>query len=48
MLAKIAARRRSSPPCGMACRQRESAWFFTAMDDATEAKLSTIVRKAAS
>jgi hypothetical protein len=27
---------------------RESAWFFTAMDDATEAKLSAIVRKAAS
>jgi hypothetical protein len=27
---------------------RESAWFFTAMDDATEAKLRTIVRKAAS
>ena len=27
---------------------RESAWFFTSMDDATEAKLSAIVRKAAS
>jgi len=27
---------------------RESAWFFTALDDATEAKLSAIVRKAAS
>ena len=27
---------------------RESAWFFTAMDDATEAKLSAIVRKASS
>ena len=27
---------------------RESAWFFAAMDDATEAKLSVIVRKAAS
>ena len=27
---------------------RESGWFFSAMDDATEAKLSTIVRKAAS
>jgi len=27
---------------------RESAWFFDAMDDATEAKLSAIVRKAAS
>lgn len=27
---------------------RESAWFFNALDDATEAKLSTIVRKAAS
>ena len=27
---------------------RESAWFFTAMDDATEARLSAIVRKAAS
>jgi len=27
---------------------RESAWFFTEMDDATEAKLSAIVRKAAS
>ena len=26
---------------------RESAWFFTAMDDATEAKLSAIVRKVA-
>lgn len=26
----------------------ESAWFFTALDDATEAKLSAIVRKAAS
>jgi hypothetical protein len=25
-----------------------SAWFFTALDDATEAKLSDIVRKAAS
>ena len=27
---------------------RESAWFFTAMDDATETRLSAIVRKAAS
>ena len=27
---------------------RESAWFFNAIDDATEAKLSAIVRKAAS
>jgi hypothetical protein len=27
---------------------RESAWFFTALDDATEAKLSAIVRKGAS
>ena len=27
---------------------RESAWFFTALGDATEAKLCTIVRKAAS
>jgi hypothetical protein len=27
---------------------RESAWFFTAMDSATEARLSAIVRKAAS
>ena len=26
----------------------ECAWFFTALDDATEAKLSAIVRKAAS
>jgi hypothetical protein len=26
---------------------RESAWFFTEMDDATEARLSAIVRKAA-
>jgi hypothetical protein len=26
----------------------EYAWFFTALDDATEAKLSAIVRKAAS
>ena len=25
----------------------ESAWYFTALDDATEAKLSAIVRKAA-
>ncbi len=24
-----------------------AAWFFTALDDATEAKLSAIVRKAA-
>jgi hypothetical protein len=27
---------------------RESSWFFNALDDATEAKLSAIVRKAAS
>lgn len=27
---------------------RESSWFFTALDDATEARLSEIVRKAAS
>jgi hypothetical protein len=27
---------------------RESAWFFTDMDDATEARLGAIVRKAAS
>jgi len=27
---------------------RDSAWFFSAMDDATEARLSAIVRKAAS
>jgi hypothetical protein len=27
---------------------RESSWFFTELDDATEAKLSAIVRKAAS
>ena len=27
---------------------RGSAWFFTALDDATEAKLAAIVRKAAS
>lgn len=26
----------------------ESAWYFTALDDATEAKLSAIMRKAAS
>jgi len=26
----------------------ESAWYFTALDDATEVKLSAIVRKAAS
>jgi hypothetical protein len=26
----------------------ESAWYFTALDDATEAKLSVIVRKVAS
>ena len=25
----------------------ESAWYFTALDDATEAKLAEIVRKAA-
>lgn len=29
-------------------RLRESAWFFTEMDEATEARLSAIVRKAAS
>jgi hypothetical protein len=28
-------------------RLRESAWFFTEMDDATEDKLAAIVRKAA-
>ena len=33
---------------GASHQLRESAWFFTAMDDATEAKLSAIVRKAAS
>ncbi len=27
---------------------RESAWFFTALDEATEARLAAIVRKAAS
>jgi hypothetical protein len=27
---------------------RQSAWFFTGLDDATEARLSAIVRKAAS
>ena len=27
---------------------RDCAWFFTALDDATEARLSAIVRKAAS
>ncbi len=27
---------------------RESAWFFTALDDATESRLAAIVRKAAS
>ena len=27
---------------------RESAWFFTTLDDATEAKLCAIVRRAAS
>jgi hypothetical protein len=27
---------------------RESGWFFTTLDDATEAKLSAIVRRAAS
>jgi hypothetical protein len=26
----------------------ESGWYFTALDDATEAKLSAIVRKVAS
>lgn len=29
-------------------RLRESAWFFTEMDDATEVRLAAIVRKAAS
>ena len=29
-------------------RLRESSWFFTEMDDATEARLAEIVRKAAS
>ena len=29
-------------------RLRESGWFFTEMDDATEARLSAIVRKATS
>ena len=33
---------------GAADRLRESAWFFTEMDDATEARLCAIVRKAAS
>ena len=33
---------------GAAHQLRESSWFFTAMDAATEAKLSAIARKAAS
>jgi len=33
---------------GASHQLRESAWFFTEMDDATEARLSSIVRKAAS
>ena len=39
---------------GLTCKEGaahqliESAWYFTAMDDATEAKLSAIVRKVAS
>ena len=33
---------------GAAHQLRESAWFLTALDDATEARLSAIVRKAAS
>lgn len=33
---------------GAAHQLRESAWFFTTIDDATEAKLAAIVRKAAS
>jgi len=33
---------------GASHQLRESAWFFTEMDDATEARLSAIVRKAAS
>jgi hypothetical protein len=33
---------------GASHQLRESAWFLTAMDDATEARLSAIVRKAAS
>jgi hypothetical protein len=33
---------------GASHQLRESAWFFTALDKATEAKLSAIVQKAAS
>lgn len=33
---------------GAAHQLMEAAWFFTSLDDATEAKLSAIVRKAAS
>jgi len=33
---------------GASHQLRESAWFFTELDDATEAKLSAILRKAAS
>lgn len=33
---------------GEAHQLMESAWFFTGLDDATEAKLSAIVRQAAS
>ncbi|MDO8963645.1 MAG: DUF1801 domain-containing protein [Coriobacteriia bacterium] len=37
-----------SPEEGAPHRLRESSWFFTELDDATEAKLAEIVRKAAS
>ncbi len=37
-----------APEEGAPHQLRESAWFFTALDDATEARLSAIVRKAAS
>ena len=37
-----------APEEGAPHRLMECAWFFTALDDATETKLSAIVRKAAS
>jgi hypothetical protein len=37
-----------TPEEGAAHQLIECAWFFTALDDATEAKLSSIVRKVAS
>ncbi len=37
-----------SREAGVAHQLLESAWYFAALDDATEAKLAAIVRKAAS